>query len=103
MAVSSRSSRRSFFSKMNAVAQSRSPSDDLAVYELETSRIVQGVLKESFFPPPVAGGFSRLPTMAGSSADTRVALLPPVPESPGPTRVASTPLRWVLLLHSGLV
>lgn len=40
----------------------------------------------------VAGGFSRLPTMPGSSAATRAALLAPVPESPS-TRLSSTPVR----------
>ncbi|XP_077544705.1 uncharacterized protein LOC144157846 [Haemaphysalis longicornis] len=41
---------------------------------------------------PVGGGFSRLPTMPGSSASTRAALLAPVPESPS-ARLSSTPVR----------
>ncbi|XP_077547720.1 uncharacterized protein LOC144159951 [Haemaphysalis longicornis] len=40
----------------------------------------------------VAGGFSRLPPMAGSSAATRAAPLAPVRETPS-TRLSSTPVR----------
>lgn len=41
----------------------------------------------------VAGGFSRLPTMAGSSAGNRVALQGQVSQSPVSTRLSSTPVR----------
>lgn len=51
----------------------------------------------------VAGGFSRLPTMAGSSAGNRVALLAPVPESPESTRLSSTPVRGDLPPINGAV
>ncbi|XP_077545747.1 uncharacterized protein LOC144158610 [Haemaphysalis longicornis] len=53
-----------------------------------------GLPRSRIAPPKTrVAGFSRLPTMAGSSANNRAALLMPVEESPDPKRLSSTPLR----------